>query len=117
MAKPNSSRLASRQTYEGPDFAAVRPSNLCPPRIFVRPESLGEFVEASFPFKGMHWDHEPICLSIPKGLRNKAQGCEERATLGQTMRVPNPERVSSTVYGEEAVTISTLHRISATRPQ
>jgi hypothetical protein len=33
-------------------------------------------------------------LRIPKGFRLKAQGCEERATLGQTAKIPvNPEGV------------------------
>ena len=33
-------------------------------------------------------------FSIPKGLRPPAQGCEQRATLGnQIERVSNPERV------------------------
>src|SRR4051794_20585997 len=29
------------------------------------------------------------CLSIPKGLRNKAQGCEHRATLGNIPACPS----------------------------
>ena len=28
---------------------------------------------------------------IPKGFRNQAQGCEERATLGQLARGPQPQ--------------------------
>src|SRR6185369_4897702 len=31
-------------------------------------------------------------LPIPKGLRPKAQGCEERATLGQRTRKTKPQR-------------------------
>src|SRR6185436_6702641 len=31
-------------------------------------------------------------LPIPKGLRPKAQGCEERATLGQRIRKTKPQR-------------------------
>src|SRR5213593_2958883 len=34
-------------------------------------------------------------LPIPKGLRPKAQGCEERATLGQPSKKQNPNGVSS----------------------
>src|SRR6266571_4850346 len=30
--------------------------------------------------------------SIPKGLRNKAQGCEERATLGKVTDGSQPQR-------------------------
>jgi len=34
-------------------------------------------------------------LPIPKGLRLKAQGCEERATLGKQSEMQNPNGVSS----------------------
>src|SRR5207244_1590822 len=33
---------------------------------------------------------------IPTGFRPKAQGCEERATLGRRLRNRNPERVAAT---------------------
>src|SRR5207248_3092311 len=43
---------------------------------------------------------------IPKGFRNEAQGCEERATLGSRVQIDdNPERVVAHGNG------------SATRPQ
>jgi hypothetical protein len=47
-----------------------------------------------------HYDHAPRFGNhggrIPKGFRNKAQGCEERATLGKRFRsVNNPERVAA----------------------
>ena len=35
-------------------------------------------------------------LSIPKGFRPKAQGCEERATLGKTrLEISNPNGVAA----------------------
>src|SRR5689334_6365234 len=42
--------------------------------------------------------------SIPKGLRNKAQGCEERATLGKcTLHRDNPERVAADDNGNRTM--------------
>ena len=40
---------------------------------------------------------------IPKGFRNKAQGCEERATLGSCARIDNnPERVAAHGHRERS---------------
>ena len=44
-------------------------------------------------------------LPIPKGLRPKAQGCEERATLGQWSRKPKPQRGFD--LGERAPQVAT----------
>jgi len=44
---------------------------------------------------------------IPKGFSSPAQGCEQRATLGnQTERLSNPERVAGILYR----TASVAHR-------
>ena len=40
--------------------------------------------------RGLKSDFES--LPIPKGLRPKAQGCEERATLGKRIRKTKPRR-------------------------
>src|SRR5687767_10086687 len=38
---------------------------------------------------------ERVFPLIPTGFRNKAQGCEERATLGNRSKGQNPNRVSA----------------------
>jgi hypothetical protein len=44
-------------------------------------------------------------MPIPKGLRLKAQGCEERATLGQRIRKTKPQRGFG--FGERASQVAT----------
>src|SRR6266576_290579 len=56
----------------------------------------------------------PLCSlhgsSIPKGLRNKAQGCEERATLGKASEGSQPQRGCGIVLypSSSATTLSGL---------
>src|SRR4051812_38749775 len=53
--------------------------------------------------------------SIPKGLRNKAQGCEERATLGKVTDDSQPQRGCgmASFTQSSATTLSGLSTMSA----
>src|SRR5690349_21346451 len=76
----------------------------------------------NFGFSRFSTEQEPVrpvrrwhdCVSIPKGLRPKAQGCEERATLGNRRDVIlNPNGVVALLSAGPNVTTPSGLKITA----
>ena len=76
-----------------------------PPKVLPIPKGLRRKVPPKvLPIpKGLRRKVPPKVLPIPKGLSHKAQGCEERATLGKCAMTGQPQRGCG-IFGPWAVT-------------